>query len=80
MEIKTIHYKRINNLGNYSSEHLEMYAEISSEEDAVQCGKRLKEAVEAVLGLSSSYPDEEEGEFTSAIDREISKSNAQIDF
>ena len=52
MEVKTITYKRINNLGNYNSEHLEMTAELDENDSVIDCGKRLKNKVETVLGLN----------------------------
>ena len=39
MEVKTITYKRINNLGNYSSEHMEMVAELSEDDDVKRCAR-----------------------------------------
>ncbi len=56
MEIKTITYKRINNLGNYNSEHLEMFAELGREFDVDQCFARLKNQVETALGLIETEP------------------------
>ena len=56
MEIKTISYKRINNLGNYSSEHMEMFAELDSDDDVDQCAKELKTRVETALGLNQPEP------------------------
>ena len=56
MEVKTIAYKRVNNLGNYSSEHLEMVAELELYDDVDQCAKDLKNRVETALGLIKSEP------------------------
>lgn len=51
MEIKTITYKRVHNLGNYNTEHLEMSAELSVDDDVDQCAADLKNYVETALGL-----------------------------
>ena len=51
MEIKTITYKRVHNLGNYNTEHLEMFAELSVDDDVDQCAADLKNHVETALGL-----------------------------
>ena len=57
MEIKTISYKRVNNLGNYSSEHMEMFAELDSDDDVNQCAAQLKTRVETALGLNQPEPE-----------------------
>ena len=59
MEIKTFSYKRINNLGNYSSEHMEMFAELDSDDDVDQCAAQLKIRVETALGLNQPEPKPE---------------------
>ena len=51
MEIKTINYKRVHNLGNYNSEHLEMFAELAPDDDVEQCTDALKTYVEIGLGI-----------------------------
>ena len=51
MKVKTITYKRINNLGNYSSEHLEMFAELDENENVQDATKLLIAEVETALGL-----------------------------
>ena len=54
MEVKTITYKRVNNLGNYNTEHLEMTAELIPHEDEIACTARLKELVETSLGINKT--------------------------
>ena len=52
MEVKTITYKRVNNLGNYNTEHLEMIAVLDDGEDVQEGTKQLKLEVETALGLN----------------------------
>ena len=56
MEIKTITYKRVHNLGNYNTEHLEMFAELTSDDDVDHCATRLKNHVETALGIVKPEP------------------------
>jgi len=45
MKPKTVSYKRIKNLGNYESEHLEVFAEIDENEDPSEASQKLREFV-----------------------------------
>jgi len=45
MNIKTVSYKRIKNLGNFESEHLEVFAEIDENEDPSEASQKLREFV-----------------------------------
>lgn len=56
MEIKTISYQRVKNLGNYESKRLEMTAELDSNDDVDQCAAELKNHVETALGLNQPEP------------------------
>ncbi len=56
MEIKTITYKRVHNLGNYNTEHLEMFAELTPDDDVDHCSVRLKNHVETALGIVKPEP------------------------
>lgn len=56
MEIKIITYKRVHNLGNYNTEHLEMSAELGTDDNVDQCAVRLKNHVETALGLAKTEP------------------------
>lgn len=58
MITRSVHYKRINNLGNYSSEHMEMTAELEPGDDAEQCGRELKAKIIAALDLDEPKPVE----------------------
>ena len=55
-EVKTIVYKRVHNLGNYNTEHMEMVAELTADDDADECAADLKARVERALGLSKVEP------------------------
>ena len=57
MEIKTITYKRVHNLGNYNTEHLEMFAELTPDDDVDHCAVRLKNHVETALGIVKPEPE-----------------------
>ena len=52
MKFKTITYKRIKNLGNYESEHLEATAEVAEDEDIDEAIEKLKLTVHKALGLT----------------------------
>ncbi len=58
MKIKIITYKRINNLGNYNSEHLEMTAELDENEDVNRSAHQLKSKVERLLGLAKTASEQ----------------------
>jgi len=45
MNIKSVSYKRIRNLGNYESEHLEVFAEVDEGEDPGEVSQKLREFV-----------------------------------
>lgn len=55
MQYKLIVYKRIKNLGNYESEHLEMSAELEENEDPVEVSRHLRRLVNDIL-KESVYP------------------------
>jgi len=67
MEIKTITYKRTNNLGNYNSEHLQMFAELDEHDNTQDATKQLIAEVETALGLQ-------------IVERQPIKDNDNIDF
>lgn len=46
MKIKTISYKRVINLGNYETKHLELFAEVEESEDIETAISSLAELVE----------------------------------
>ena len=46
MKIKTISYKRVINLGNYETKHLELFAEVAESEDVETAISSLAELVE----------------------------------
>ena len=52
MKIKTITYKRIHNLGNYNTEHLEMMAELDDNEDIQEKTNELILTVNEALGIN----------------------------
>ena len=54
MEVKTITFKRIRNLGNFESEHLEISAEVDKDEDVNAAIESLKAKVYRGLGLDKS--------------------------
>lgn len=60
MKIRTVHYKRVKNLGNYESETFEMTAEIDDDEGVVSSALKLKEYVHQALGLIEEEVDEDE--------------------
>lgn len=67
MEIKTITYKRTNNLGNYCSESLEMTAELEQGDSPLEAAADLQEKVLISLGLkkpSSGIPEDLNSEDT----------------
>ena len=52
MEVKTITYQRVHNLGNYESERFEMTAELDEFESPTEAAENLKELVEDALGIN----------------------------
>lgn len=54
MEIKTIIYQKVKNLGNYESQRMEMIAELEEDDNVDQCVAELKNKVENALGLNQS--------------------------
>jgi vacuolar-type H+-ATPase subunit I/STV1 len=46
MQVKTISYKRVLNLGNYENKHLELFGEVLEGEDDEEAISRLMEKVE----------------------------------
>ncbi|MEH2068909.1 MAG: hypothetical protein V7K47_12235 [Nostoc sp.] len=46
MQVKTISYKRVLNLGSYENKHLELWAEVSEGEDDEEATSLLMEKVE----------------------------------
>ena len=57
MEIKTINYKRTHNLGNYSNETLELFAELEEGDNPQEKIQELK--LEAEKGLGIKQPKKE---------------------
>lgn len=51
MDITGANYKRVKNLGNYESEHLELFADIDSDENVDEAVDALKKKVKALLGI-----------------------------
>ena len=51
MEIKTITYQRVKNLGNYESQRMEMTAELGADDNVDQCAAELRKHVEIALGI-----------------------------
>ena len=49
MQYKTITYKRIKNLENYNSEHLEVSAELKEDDDVIESTKSLRKLVNDIL-------------------------------
>ncbi|ELS04826.1 hypothetical protein Xen7305DRAFT_00045620 [Xenococcus sp. PCC 7305] len=62
MEVKTITYKRVHNLGDYNTEHLEMMAELSPEDNPQESTKQLIAEVETALGLKKPPVEESKKE------------------
>ena len=56
MEIKTITYQRVKNLGNYESERMEMTAELNASDEIDISIQNLKDYVHSALGLSKPEP------------------------
>jgi predicted RNase H-like nuclease (RuvC/YqgF family) len=46
MQVKTISYKRVLNIGNYENKHLELFGEVLEGEDEEEAISRLMEMVE----------------------------------
>ncbi|BDA68228.1 hypothetical protein CAL7716_023940 [Calothrix sp. PCC 7716] len=51
MKYTGVSYKRVKNLGNYESEHLELFADIDSDENVDDAVDALKKKVKALLGV-----------------------------
>lgn len=51
MKVKTVHYKRIKNLGNYESETFEMTADFDDDDDIIQSAQALQDHVHYMLGI-----------------------------
>lgn len=51
LKIKTVTYSRINNLGDYENERLELTAEVPPGETVESVTKKLKMKVEKILDL-----------------------------
>lgn len=51
MQVKTISYRRVKNLGNYQSETLEMSVELEESDEPLLCAKKLKALVLRELEL-----------------------------
>ena len=62
MEVKTITYQRVKNLGNYESERIEMTAEIYEDESPAEAAENLKEIVLEALDIDVN-PEENEPPF-----------------
>lgn len=62
MQYKTITYKRIRNLENYESEHLELSVEIDEQRDIGEQIKDLKNTVRRNLGLVSEQIETNESQ------------------
>lgn len=58
MRVVTIEYRRLVNLGNYSSEHLTATAEIAADEDPAAAFAALKTYVHQQLGLIAAPSDD----------------------
>jgi small-conductance mechanosensitive channel len=52
MNIKTISYQRVKNLGNYESERIEMTIELDDDENVEDAIATLKETVKKALNIS----------------------------
>jgi hypothetical protein len=52
MNIKTISYQRVKNLGNYESERMEMTIELDDDENVEIAIATLKETVKKALNIS----------------------------
>lgn len=60
MEIKTVAFKRIKNLGNYESEHLEFTADLEPGDDVETEVNTIKELVYDLLGVKKDNTEESE--------------------
>ena len=54
MEVKTIVFKRVKNLGNYESEHLEIVGDLEPGDDVNKEVDKLREIVETKLFLKKT--------------------------
>ncbi|MEM9922527.1 MAG: hypothetical protein AAF915_02015 [Cyanobacteria bacterium P01_D01_bin.50] len=53
MKVKTIHYKRVKNLGSYESETFEMTADIDEKDELIEVAEQLQEYVLYMLGIDN---------------------------
>jgi protein subunit release factor A len=60
MQIKTISYQRVLNLGNYESKQLELFAEVFETDDVEESISRLAEMVERKIREDASQKIEQE--------------------
>lgn len=60
MEHKTILFKRVKNLGNYESEHLEIVADLEPGDDVNEEIDKLRKIVETKLFLIKQVLEEDE--------------------
>lgn len=51
MKVKTVHYKRVKNLGNYESETFEMTTELDDDDSPTLAAMQLQEYVHYMLGI-----------------------------
>lgn len=56
MNIKTITYQRVKNLGNYESERMEMTIELDDGDSVEIAIARIKSKVEEALGIEDNQP------------------------
>jgi len=49
MQIKTMTYQRVKNLGNFESERLEMFAELNEQDDPIDVADELRKMVNDLL-------------------------------
>lgn len=59
MQIKTVTYQRVKNLGNYESERLEMTAEIASDENPELSAIELKALVDRLLHIAAKKEEDD---------------------
>lgn len=58
MEIKTVHYSALINLGNYSNEKIGFSAELSEGESVEQAIESLRQKIKEVAGLNAEEVDQ----------------------
>ena len=57
MKVKTVHYKRTKNLGNYENETFEMTAELDDSDGPLGAALQLQEYVLYMLGIDADPRD-----------------------